>query len=394
MKIYEIGTGYTSVPPKISAATEVVVGELVNAFADMGESIQLFDIKSEDRPQGKCVVHEIKIPKSLSKTDVHLGIKHKIKRVVYSITLAFLLQKHIKKSKERIVLHFHNQYNLFFFLKCTSGKIREKVIIAYTNHSGIWSMKWDEVKETISKRYFQEAVSMKNADLVFALNDHMKNNICDHLHISAEKVHVIGNGVNGMTFRPINEAEIEAEKAKRKFSQKKILLQVGSVCENKGQLRVLNWIAPFLKADSDVVYAYAGGIVSREYQEQIRQFASEKELSDQVIYLGMLSSGDELNRIYNIADITITASVFEGFPLVTLESMASGTPVLINDVIPLDDESGCVRYTPETLIRLLKNLLSDDAQRKTLGQTARAYVLAHYSWANIAKQYLTEMKAL
>ena len=32
MKIYEIGTGYTPIPARISAATEIVVEELTKAF--------------------------------------------------------------------------------------------------------------------------------------------------------------------------------------------------------------------------------------------------------------------------------------------------------------------------------------------------------------------------
>ena len=32
MKIYEIGTGYTSIPAKMGAATEIVVEELTKSF--------------------------------------------------------------------------------------------------------------------------------------------------------------------------------------------------------------------------------------------------------------------------------------------------------------------------------------------------------------------------
>ena len=43
------------------------------------------------------------------------------------------LKKILKENNEKVVLHFHNQYNMFFFLKLTSKKLREKATLAYTN---------------------------------------------------------------------------------------------------------------------------------------------------------------------------------------------------------------------------------------------------------------------
>ena len=128
MKIFEIGTGYTPIPATISAATEIIVEELTNAMLKQGAKVSVVDIKSDTRAKVDFNIIEVSVPKMFHGTDVKLGILHKLKRVVYSINLAFKLKKILKKENDRVILHFHNQYNMIFFLKLTSKKLIKKCI--------------------------------------------------------------------------------------------------------------------------------------------------------------------------------------------------------------------------------------------------------------------------
>ena len=117
MKIYEIGTGYTPIPAKIAAATESIVEELTRSFIKNGEDAEIIDIAAEDRGKIELPITEVNVPKMFTKSDVSLGIMHKLKRVVYSIALSQRLKRILKNTEERVVLHFHNQYNLFSIWK-------------------------------------------------------------------------------------------------------------------------------------------------------------------------------------------------------------------------------------------------------------------------------------
>ena len=117
MKIYEIGTGYTPIPAQMGAATEIVVEELVKAFRRNGADVELLDIQAADRKENDLPIREIPVPDCFTGTDVKLGIMHKLKRVAYSVALAWELRKILKKTVQPVLLHFHNQYNLFFFLR-------------------------------------------------------------------------------------------------------------------------------------------------------------------------------------------------------------------------------------------------------------------------------------
>ena len=387
MKIYEIGTGYTPIPAQISAATEIVVAELTKAFVKQNIPVEIIDIATEKRAETDLPILEVPVPRVFSGTDVHLGIMHKLKRVVYSIALAGILKRLLKQTQEKIVLHFHNQYNMFFFLKLVPKKLRNRCLIAYTNHSGVWRLPWEEIAETIRSRYFQEAECMKQADLVFVLNEETKRNAVEHLGVAQARVVVINNGVNTDIYCPLTADERESAKEKFGLQNRQVILQVGSVYENKGQLRSAEYLMPLLKENKDLVYAYVGGIVDEEYQQQVKTFAEENGLVEQVRYLGMVSPGKELNELYNTAVATILPSRYEAFGLVAIEALSAGIPVLVDRSSPIRFGPGCVCFDAANVTKSVEQLLDGDGEQ--LRADARSSAVNHYSWDKIAADYLT-----
>lgn len=388
MKIYEIGTGYTPIPAQISAATEIVVEELTKAFVKQNIPVEIIDIATEKRAETDLPILEVPVPRVFFGTDVHLGIMHKLKRVAYSIALAGVLKRLLKQAQEKIVLHFHNQYNMFFFLKLVPAKLRKRCLVAYTNHSGIWRLSWDEIKETIHKRYFQEAECMKQADLVFVLNEETKCNAVEYLGVAQERVVVINNGVNTDVYCPLSAEERESAKEKFGLQNRRVILQVGSVYENKGQLRSVEYLLPLLKENKDLVYAYVGGIVDEEYQQQVKTFVEDNGLAEQVRYLGMVSPGKELNELYNTAMTTILPSRYEAFGLVAIESLSAGVPVLVDRNSPIRFGIGCVCFDADNASQYVEKLINGNAEQ--LRESARNNSLNQYSWNKIAADYATE----
>lgn len=388
MKIYEIGSGYTPIPAKVAAATESVVEELTKAFLLMDIDCEIIDISAKERLPHNLPITEVRVPAVFSRSDVSLGIIHKVKRVVYSIALASFLKKLLKKQKEKVVLHFHNQYNLFFFLKLVPKKYREKAVIAYTNHNGMWSLPYNEVKATINKRYFQEIAAMKGADVVFVLNSKMKENIVDNLDIDKNKVQQIANGVNTEVYCPLPKEEVNLSKEKFAFNGKKVILQVGSVYENKGQAKSVELLASILKDNKDIVFAYVGGIVSQEYFERVQKTASDFGIEKQVLYLGTTSPGEEMNLIYNMADATLFVSEYEGFPLVCIESLCAGVPVIICSDTISDFGDGSIKVDENSIEQVIKDVFSN---KDSLSLAARDNAASNYKWSKIAQDYYNNM---
>ena len=301
MKIYEIGTGYTSIPAQMGAATEIVVEELTKSLLAMGEPVEILDISAEQRAAHSLPITEVKVPRIFTGKDVSLGLAHKLKRVAYSVSLAFSLCRILRKEKAPVVLHFHNQYNLFFFFKLVPERLRRKARISYTVHSYIWHGAWKDIQADVSRRYFQECFCIRHADCVFVLNEQTKQNLCRNLGADEQKIHLINNGVNADTYCPLSNEEILSIKSAHALNGKRILVQVGSVCDRKNQLGAIKMLAAFLRENKDAVYMYAGGIIDKDYQESIKKFAAENQIDAQVIYAGELVPGEILNKYYNAA---------------------------------------------------------------------------------------------
>ena len=387
MKIYEIGTGYTPIPAKVAAATESVVEELTKAFMQKKIDVEVIDISANDRVPNSLPITEVKVPSIFTKSDISLGIIHKVKRVVYSVALALKLKKILKQTNQKTVLHFHNQYNIYFFLKLVKKELRDKAIIAYTNHNGFWSLPFEEAKSTLQARYFQEIEGMKNADLIFVLNPKMKNNIVENLGIDENKVIRINNGVNTDVYAPLSSEQIEKVKEKLNLKNKRIILQVGSVNENKGQGRAVKMIAPLLRENSDTVFAFAGDIVSQEYYQEVLRTAKEEKVENQVVYLGTFSPGEEMNGLYNIADTAIFVSRYEGFSLACVESISAGVPVVLCSDSLSSFGDGSILAERQDVADRIRQLLNDDDLLKELKQAARKNAVENFTWSKTAQKY-------
>lgn len=382
MKIYEIGTGYTPIPAQMGAATEIVVEELTRSLINIGENAEILDIKAEKRAETNLPIKEISVPKMFTKTDVSLGIMHKLKRVVYSLSLASALKKLIKKSNEKIVLHFHNQYNMFFFLKLVPKKLREKVTTAYTVHSYIWGTEWEEIKDTVKKRYFQEIFCVQNADLVFVLNDITTDHFVNHLGVDKAKIKKVINGVNTTIYSKKSDEQVENLKEKLGLANKKIISQVGSVCDRKNQLGTVLMLTEYLKKNKDVVYMYAGGIIDAEYQQHIINVAKNNGIENQVVYAGELSPGNELSLYYAISDLSVFTSQLESFGLVVIEAIAAEKTVVVANKLMFDLNTGYEVYqTKDEFVEKVDAILSG------YENNGRQEVIDKYDWDVVAKDH-------
>ncbi|MDR0913761.1 MAG: glycosyltransferase family 4 protein [Oscillospiraceae bacterium] len=387
MKIYEIGTGYTPIPAQMGAATEIVVEELTRSLIKNGEDAEIIDIKAQQRGKLEIPLTEVNVPSMFTKTDVSLGLVHKLKRVVYSLALAKKLKKIIKtqsQSGQKIVLHFHNQYNLYFFLKTVSKKLRAKVTTAYTVHSYIWSGAWEEIENTVRKKYFQEIYCLQNADMVFALNDISAEKFVKYFNADKTKIHLIANGVNVERYAPLPQQKVEELKAQNGLTGKKVVFQVGSVCERKNQMGTLQMLCDYLKTNGDVVYMYAGGIIDNEYKQKIDDFAAQNNIAEQVKYAGELTPGKQLNEYYNIADCCAFTSTLEAFSLVIIEAVAAGVPLIVGDNLRFDLSGGYTVFnTPQDFAQQVDSVLKNGRQ-STQG---RQQVINDNSWDAVAKIY-------
>lgn len=133
--------------------------------------------------------------------------------------------------------------------------------------------------------------------------------------IIKKKPFIIHNGVDTKAYKFLNKQESK-RKINIPLNRFIILLTAHNVCdENKGFKYALETIY-YLKELNP--YILLVGNVGNNIKDILKEY--------NYLCTGFISNKEKLNIYYNAADIFINCSLADNFPLVVLETMASGTP--------------------------------------------------------------------
>ncbi|MDQ6651923.1 MAG: glycosyltransferase [Acidobacteriota bacterium] len=145
-------------------------------------------------------------------------------------------------------------------------------------------------------------------------------------------VSVIHNSVDAESFRLHPTKGIEIRKELRLVSGDVLIGIVGNLSPTKGQLELITAFADVLKRIPDAALLIVGAaIFNRDdgYQQQLVTHANALGIANRVRFLG--HRGD-VAAIMNSLDLLVLNSTSEAFPLVALEGLACGVPLLCTAV--------------------------------------------------------------
>lgn len=126
-----------------------------------------------------------------------------------------------------------------------------------------------------------------------------------------------------------------------------------------------------------------------EYDRYIRECRS----GQQIVVTGRLSD-DEVTALFRRSDLFVFPTLADTFPLVVLEAMSHGVPVLASRVggIPYQVTEQCgALVSPgdaDELAAAIDRLAQEPETLKAMGRSARARVAAEFTWEHAAKQAL------
>lgn len=175
----------------------------------------------------------------------------------------------------------------------------------------------------------------------------------------------------------------------------KVVLYVGRFDPRKG-IETLVRAVNICQHRQDVQLIIGGG--SRPGQcdgmerDRITNIVKDLGMSALTAFPGLLDD-TTLPLYYAAADVCVVPSHYEPFGLVTIEAMASYTPVIGSDVgglkfTILPEQTGllCPPQDEVAFAAAIDRILADTSWRDRLGQQARARVEAMFSWDGVAEQ--------
>ena len=140
------------------------------------------------------------------------------------------------------------------------------------------------------------------------------------------QVEAVSNGVDLSSFKPGRAKEAIYRKYKIPKT-KKIALHVGRIDGDKSVDRVIDAFERVLRKRDNIMLLIVGdGIARADLEEMTRALGIEKSVK----FLGRVLPPD-LNEIYKLADVFITASEIETQGVVLIEAAASGLPLVAVD---------------------------------------------------------------
>jgi len=175
--------------------------------------------------------------------------------------------------------------------------------------------------------------SCQRATRIIAISDQTKSDLINYFKIDPEKIEVIYQSCDSRFYNRLSEERKTSIRLKYKLPQKYILC-VGTIEQRKNQLSLLKAVVAE-KLDTTVV------ILGKptKYINKLNRFISESGIRGQVIFLHHTTT-DELQGIYQMAEVMVYPSFFEGFGLPVLEAQASGCAVITSNTSSLPEAGG------------------------------------------------------
>jgi teichuronic acid biosynthesis glycosyltransferase TuaC len=228
---------------------------------------------------------------------------------------------------------------------------------------------------------------LRHADRITTVSKETKKYVL-RLGADKTKTSVIYNGVDTDLFRPANKNQ--SRKKLGLPNNRKIVLSVRRLVYKNGLDTLIESVPKVAQKHPDVLFVVAGKGPSRKLVED-----RIKELGiSQNIKLAGFVPDEQLPLYYDAADIFMLPSASgEGLPLVLLEAMACGVPVIATKVggTPeiVNHMKNGVLVPPidtEAMAEATSKLLSEEKLRTTIGEEARRNVENRFTWTENVRQ--------
>lgn len=247
---------------------------------------------------------------------------------------------------------------------------------------------WSFFKQRIKWKFLYWVLSRK-ADLFHTVSHFSAERIAHFFPSIRSRLRVVHNAVHPRFFLPISNEGENSLKELGLTNKPFILLPRGLYYRKNAELVLKAWpllhelhpeLSLVISSHCDPLYA-----------------AKARELGDSVLLTGFISD-EALCSLYHAAQVVWFPSLYEGFGIPIIESMACGTPVVASNSSSLPEVAGEAAILVATTslsehIEAIDSLLKDSGLREAYSQRGKARA-QQFTWQRSAAQLRQQFLSL
>lgn len=218
------------------------------------------------------------------------------------------------------------------------------------------------IDRKIYNRKFRHACKVANR--IHAISEQTKQDLMSFYFVPEEKIKVIYQSINPVFFEKVEEAKKQELRLKYQLPPR-FVLTVGTVEPRKNLLGLLEGM---IQSKTYIPVVVVGKLT--DYQQKVQKFIEGDLNRLEVFFLSRIQD-DELAVLYQMAEVMVYPSFFEGFGLPVAEANASGCPVITSFTSSLPEAGGEAPIyvnpeKPEEIGAALVRLLGDRNLRESM----------------------------
>jgi len=265
-----------------------------------------------------------------------------------------------------------------------------KKVITIHDLSFVVSRDFFSLRKNIWHKMLGVKKILQEFDEIIAVSQNTKNDIIEFFNIPEEKVKVVYSGVDEK-YKKLDLGLDVFEKVKTKYRlPAKFILYLGNIEPRKNIESIIFAYDRFCEKNlnNDLELVIAGGTGWKN--KSIFQILNKIKNNDKIHFIGYV---DELDKVflYNLSDIFIYVSFYEGFGFPPIEAMFCGVPTIVanNSSLPeiVTTNSLMINADNITEIEQAITLLNSDYKLKE-NLIKKGLINNKYNWETTARETL------
>jgi glycosyltransferase involved in cell wall biosynthesis len=248
------------------------------------------------------------------------------------------------------------------------------------------------IQKAYAKIVMNAAVTSSQS--IITVSEFSKSEIIKYTSAQPDKISVVYNGIDTYQFRKINDQNRKNHVMKKYNLPEDYILYVGNVKPHKN-LKALLIAFGMLKKESllpntrIVIVGKKEGFINSD--NEIDNLIRSIGIDNEILFVSTVEN-DDLPVIYNLCNLFVFPSLYEGFGFPPLEAMACGCAVLTSDKPCMKEVCGPTAFyfnpeNPEDLKSKIKDVYSN-AEVKNNIISKNDEIVKKYTWQKAALSHI------